>query len=310
LLKFAHASAKANDMKLAAGCYHCLRRLILQATELATDDPALRQTAIGEATKILEDEFSYDQLSIVIATRIHEVIRSITGNPDPYRARKEREMSLAGRLYAELSAQFRAAYTAPPGSGNEHNNPYRDALRECIRLAAAANSLDFFKETHSCEEDLRRPVEFAIDDSAQLEAKLRSAGRVLYLADNAGEVYFDLPLVGLIRQSARVVYAAKPSPVQNDLTLADLRRTGLASQFGEVMSTGVAAPGVVFSLASAPFRREFESADLVLAKGMGHYEALSELPSQGRVFYCLMAKCQPVAASLGVPIDSYVAMLR
>ena len=113
-----------------------------------------------------------------------------------------------------------------------------------------------------------------------------------------------------MRQSARVVYAVKPSPVQNDLTLEEARRSGLESELGEVIDTGIASPGIVLSLASARFRHEFESADLVLAKGMGHYEALSELPPEGRVFYCLRAKCRPVAASLGVPINSYVAMLR
>jgi len=43
---------------------------------------------------------------------------------------------------------------------------------------------------------------------------------------------------------------------------------------------------------------------------MGHYEALSGCPPEGKVFYCLKAKCQPVAESLGVPLNSYVAMLR
>jgi len=153
-------------------------------------------------------------------------------------------------------------------------------------------------------------VSFAVDDSEQFEAKLKDAGKVLYLADNAGELYFDLPLVKWMKQFAQVIYVVKPSPVQDDLTLDDVRKSGLEGEFGKVISTGVASPGIVFSLASAQFKREFESADLIFAKGMGHYEALSELPPEGRFFYCLMAKCQPVANSLGVPINSYVAMLQ
>jgi uncharacterized protein with ATP-grasp and redox domains len=132
----------------------------------------------------------------------------------------------------------------------------------------------------------------------------------LYLADNAGELYFDLPLVKSMKSFAQVIYVVKPSPVQNDLTLEDVRRSGLEAEFGEVTSTGIASPGVVFSLASEQFKREFESADLIFAKGMGHYEALSELSPEGRFFYCLKAKCQPVADSLGVPMNSYVAILR
>jgi uncharacterized protein with ATP-grasp and redox domains len=279
-------------MKLAPGCYECLRRLIHQAAELATNDVSLRQRAIKEAMKILDDEFSDRQLSIVIATKIHRVVRDVTLNPDPYRAMKEREMTLATELYPQLRPQN------------------KDNFRGCLKLAAAANAIDFFREPCSIKEDIRKPVSFVIDDSEQLEAKLKNAGKVLYLADNAGELRFDLPLVKWMQQFAQVIYVVKPSPVQDDLTLEDLRRSGLEGEFGKVISTGIASPGIVFSLASARFQREFESADLIFAKGMGHYEALSELPSEGRVFYCLKAKCQPVADSLGVPVNSYVAMLQ
>jgi uncharacterized protein with ATP-grasp and redox domains len=279
-------------MKLALGCYECLRRLIYQAAELATDDVSLKQRAINEAMKILDDEFSYSQLSIVVATRIHRVVREVTHNPDPYRAMKEREMTLARELYPELKSR------------------YNDELQGCLKLAAAANAIDFFRELGSIKEDIKKPVSFIIDNSEQFEAKLKSAGKVLYLADNAGELYLDLPLVKWMRQFAQVIYIVKPSPVQNDLTVEDVRKSGLESEFGKVISTGIASPGIVFPLASAQFKLEFESADLIFAKGMGHYEALSELPSEGRLFYCLMAKCQPVADSLGVPINSYVAMLR
>jgi uncharacterized protein with ATP-grasp and redox domains len=279
-------------MKLAPDCYECLRRLIYQAAELATDDASLKQRAREEAMKILEDEFSYSQLSIVIATRIHKVVKEVTRNSDPYRAMKERELALARELYPELRPR------------------YKDNLLGYLKLAAAANAIDFFREPGSIREDIRNSVSFAVDDSEQFEANLKDAGKVLYMADNAGEVYFDLPLVKWMRQFAPVIYVVKPAPVQNDVTLEDIRETGLESEFGRVISTGVASPGIVFSLASAQFKREFESADLIFAKGMGHYEALSELPPEGKVFYCLKAKCKPVAESLGVPLNSYVAMLR
>ena len=279
-------------MKLAPDCYDCLRRLICQAADLGTDDASLKQSAIKEATKILDDEFSYSQVSIVIATRINKVVRETTRNPDPYRATKEREMTIARELYPELRSR------------------YKEGLRGYLKLAAAANVIDFFREPGSIKEDIRKPVSFALDDSGQLETRLEEAGKVLYLADNAGELYFDLPLVKWMKQFAHVIYVVKPSPVQDDLTLEDVKRSGLEGEFGKVISTGIASPGVVFSLASAQFKQEFESADLVFAKGMGHYEALSELPPEGRFFYCLKAKCKPVASSLGVPVNNYVAMLQ
>jgi len=285
-------------MKLVPDCYECLRRLICQAAELATDDASLKQRATEEALKILDDEFSYSQLSIVIATKIHKVVKEVTHNADPYRAMKEREMTVAKELYPELSLRA------------ERSNVYKDDFWGCLKLAAAANAIDFFREPGSIKEDIRKPVSFVVDDSEQFEARLKEAGKVLYLADNAGEVYFDLPLVKWMQQFAPVSYVVKPSPVQDDVTLEDIREAGLESEFGGVITTGIASPGIVFSLASAQFRQEFESADLIFAKGMGHYEALSELPPEGKFFYCLKAKCQPVAESLGVPLNSYVAMLR
>jgi uncharacterized protein with ATP-grasp and redox domains len=285
-------------MKLAPGCYECLRRLVRQAAELATDDVSLKQRAIRDAMKILDDEFSSSRLSLGIAARIHKIVREATHNPDPYRTMKEREMTLARELYSE------------PLLRAKRSNLGKGELRGRLQLAAAANALDFFKDPGSIRDDIEEPASFVIDDSERLEAKLRDSFRVLYLADNAGELYFDLPLVKWMKQFAQVIYVVKPSPVQNDLTLEDVQKSGLEAELGKVMSTGVASPGIVFSLASAEFRLEFDTADFVFAKGMGHYEALSEFPPEGRFFYCLKAKCQPVADSLGVPLDSYVAMLQ
>jgi uncharacterized protein with ATP-grasp and redox domains len=279
-------------MKLAPDCYECLRRLLRQAADLATNEASLKHRVMEEAMKILDDEFSYSQVSIVIATKINKVVREMTHNPDPYKAMKEREMTIARELYPELRSR------------------YKEDLRGCLKLAAAANVIDFFREPDSIKEDIRKPVNFALDDSERLEARLKEAGKVLYLADNAGELYFDLPLVKWMKQFAQVIYVVKPSPVQDDLTFEDVRRSGLEGEFGKVISTGIASPGIVFSSASAQFKREFKSADLILSKGMGHYEALSEFTPEGKFFYCLKAKCQPVADSLGVPVNSYVAMLQ
>jgi len=297
-------------MKLAPECYACLQKLIRQAVDLATDDASLKQRALEKAAKILDDEFSYSQLSIVIATKIHRTVRAVTGNYDPYRTMKEREMTLARELYPELSLPAEAASPALLALGRKQKNHYKDELREYLKLAAVANAIDFFRQPAAIKEDIKKAVSLAVDDSEYLETRLKEAGKVLYLADNAGEIYFDLPLVKWMKQFAQVIYVVKPSPVQDDLTLEDVRETGLESEFGKVITTGIASPGIIFSLASAQFKREFESAGLIFAKGMGHYEALSELSPEGRFFYCLKAKCKPVAKSLNVPLNSYVAMLQ
>ena len=279
-------------MKISSECYDCLGRLICQAGKLATNDELLRQRAVEKATNVLDREFSNEQISIAIATKLHKIIRDVTGNPDPYRTVKEDELVVAGELFSKVKGH------------------YKDTVNDYIKLAAVANAIDFFRSLDEVIEDIKKPVEFAIDDSQRFEAELKQASKVLYLADNVGEIYFDLPLVKKMRQLVDVKYVVKPSPVQNDATVEDVKEAGLEGEFGAVMTTGIASPGVILDLASDQFRQEFKTADLVFAKGMGHYESLSELPEEGKVFYCLMAKCRPVANSLGIPLNSYVAMLR
>lgn len=276
-------------MKAASDCRHCLRRLVHQTAELATTDPVLRAKAIDEGLRIVEENFSHQAIPIVIATRIYHALKEITQNRDPFRGIKDEEMKTSRRLLAGMS---------PP-----------QALDGLLKLAVLGNTLDFFREPDTIDREMGTEVRFAIDDVDRFEEKLRLAVKVLYLADNAGEVFFDLPLIRWMERLVRVIYVVKEGPAGDDLTLADLERSGLGGELRAVMTTGTATPGVILSLASAEFLMEFDSADLVLAKGMAYYEALSELPRDGRILFLLRAKCQPVADSLRVPLNSYVAML-
>ncbi|RLC93127.1 MAG: hypothetical protein DRI39_06715 [Chloroflexi bacterium] len=279
-------------MRVSFQCRPCLENLVYQAAELSTPDPQTRARAVDAALALLHRTFSYDRVAPDIATACHRAIKKVTGNQDIYHNMKIAEMEMAERLFREVRRY------------------YGEDLRSLVRLATAGNAIDFFKDAETVSADIRKPVEFTIDHIHQLEARLADARLVLYLADNAGECFFDLPLLSKMRQLTRVVYVVKGMPVQNDLTLEDVHRAGLLEQVGEVTTTGSDAVGTHLPSCSEEFRARFHMADLVFAKGMGNYETLSELPAQGKVFHCLMAKCQPIADSIGVPVGSYVAMLR
>ncbi|MBM3133393.1 MAG: DUF89 family protein [Chloroflexi bacterium] len=277
-------------MKVTQECYPCLGRLIHQAAELATEDALKRAEAIEQASRLLESSFSLEKTSIAVATPLHRIVRAVTGNPDPYFKMKEAEVAMALAL--------------GPNFGT------RGSLRAEIMLAVRGNTIDFFREIDEIKTDLASPVEFAIDHVDLLEARLPEAKRILYLADNTGEVFFDLRLIWRFSRFGEVTYVVKESPVQNDVTIADIEHFGFARYLSRVISTGTDTPGVDMDSASEEFKAEFAAADLILAKGMGYWETLSELPPQGKVFHLLKAKCGPVADSVGVPLNSYVAMLR
>ncbi|MFC1978513.1 DUF89 domain-containing protein [Chloroflexota bacterium] len=279
-------------MKAVEVCFGCLKRLALQAADLAADSEDLKGRAADAAVAVLDEHFSLDELTIVIASKIHQTIKDITGNPDPYLRMKDRELAVSAQWLREI--------------GTGHEGDYDT----CLKFAALGNVIDFFKPYDVLIKDLEKPVHFTIDNSKQFEQKLKKANNLLYLADNAGEVYFDLHFVRLLSKMCKVTYVVKERPVQNDITLDDIRKTELEREFERIITTGTATPGIDFSAASPQFIEEYDSADLVFAKGMGYWETLSELPAKGRVFHCLVAKCQPVADSIGVPLNSYVAILR
>jgi uncharacterized protein with ATP-grasp and redox domains len=279
-------------MKAAEECYPCLGRLVRQAAELATSDAGLRAKAIEEGLALLARAFSTENTSIAVAVPLHRLVRAVTGNVDPYLPMKEAEVVMARGLCGEQRW------------GEDGD------LRSHLSFAVLGNNIDFFKPLESIKRDLDTPVRFSIDQVGEFEERLSHAENVLYLADNAGEVFFDLPLLRQLRRQVRVTYVVKESPVQNDITRADLDRFGLASEVGSMMTTGTDTPGVDIEMASDEFRREFERCDLALAKGMGYWETLSELPARGKVFHLLKAKCRPVAESIGVGLDDYVTLLR
>lgn len=269
----------------------CLKRLVRQTIGLATGDPELRRESERMAFDTLGREFTLDEVPAAISTRMHARLGDFLGNPDPYRAMKRLELKIAKKLFQKI----------PKGYGR--------GLRSRIELAALGNVLDYFKDPNELARELRHKPEFAVDDVEKFEGYLGKATEVMYLADNAGECFFDLPLVKGLRGTAHVAYVVKGGPIQNDLTLRDLEASGIAHEFGEVLTTGAPMVGLDVGRASSEFMLRFRAADLVVAKGMGYYETLSELPARGNVFCILQAKCDPVARSLGVKKGEFVAKL-
>jgi hypothetical protein len=184
---------------------------------------------------------------------------------------------------------------------------YGDDLESLLRLAAVGNALDFFRGEAEATREMLARVEFEIAAVPDFRQELAGPpGLLLYLADNAGEQFFDHPLVsGLRRRGWRVVYAVKAGPIQNDLTLADLEASGLLAALEPVVDTGARTVGLELNGVSPGFRELYGAARIIVAKGMGHFETMSHL-SDPRVWFLLQAKCAPVAQALEVDLNAFV----
>jgi uncharacterized protein with ATP-grasp and redox domains len=263
-------------------CRACLERLVDLTVSLATPDPELQQRARSKALAIIARYFEPEAISAVIANRFHRAIQEITGNPDPFLPCKQAETAQLAYLFREIAPSY-------------HNHDL-DAL---LRLAAVGNAVDFFRDKAEVIRDVHSRVAFAVSHLPRFQEILQSSrGLILYLADNAGEQFFDQPLVAYLRSLGwQVLYVVKGGPIQNDLTRADLAASSLQESLEPVVDTGARTVGLELSQVSPEFRMLYFQADLILAKGMGHYETLSRLADH-RIFFLLQAKCRPVAQAL------------
>ncbi len=276
-------------MAIRPECYACLERLMALTVELSTPDPDRRRQARQAAQQVLDREFGPGAIPAAIANRILPAIQRVSGNADPFVARKASETAFAARMHRLLAPAF------------------GDDLASLLRCAVVGNAFDFFRGEAEVSQEMLAPVDFSISALPDFSQELAGPpGLLLYLADNAGEQFFDRPRVSWLRgQGGQVVYVVKGGPIQNDLTREDLAASGLKEALEPVADTGARTVGLVLAETSPEFQRLYESAQIILAKGMGHFETMSH-HNDTRIWFLLQAKCAPVAQALGVERNAFV----
>ncbi|NOY54017.1 MAG: DUF89 family protein [Deltaproteobacteria bacterium] len=269
--------------------YLCVRCLIDQAThavELAVEDPAVRLALMEEILGLLQRDFP-GKIPAELGTLIHRTIRGKTGT-DPYAALKEK----SNRIASEVAIPLREKGLT---------------LRSAVCAAIAGNAIDFGVDgsrnaLETLDDELRQGL--AVDHFDRFRQEVEQVRTILYLTDNCGEVVFDLLLVEqLLKMGKEVIVSPKAEPILNDATVVDLEGLGFSGLVPIVPHT-VASIGLPLKEAPAEFRKVWDRADLVIAKGMGHYETLYGIRTG--VVFLLKAKCLPVAESLGVGVGGHV----
>jgi uncharacterized protein with ATP-grasp and redox domains len=221
---------------------------------------------------------------------MHRLIREVLKNPDPYLEIKQAFNQRMLEYYPTLKK--RVADAADPFS-------------MALRLAIAGNVIDFGPNRPFDLEatlDRARSIVPAIDESESLREAVPRARTVLYLGDNAGEIVMDRILLETIGHP-NVYFAVRDAPIINDATIDDAKAVGI-DRIARVISSGDDAPGTILETTSPEFRDIFDRADLVIAKGQGNYEGLCGIDKN--IYFILMAKCDLVAAHLGVRKGDFV----
>jgi hypothetical protein len=282
-------------MNISRECIPCLARQAVEIAEEATADVDKQEAIIKRSLATLS-QLDFRETAPEIAFRMHQHAKELTGNVDPYLKLKAEYNQIAATI-AKRIREERWLETAS------------DPFDMACRLAISGNIIDFsvgleleFKDVlKSVENSLKNNV-FGTGSKALLQA-VESANRIMYLADNAGEIIFDKFLLEHLPLD-RVTYVVKGGPIVNDATMDDAVQTGVADLV-KVMDNGHASQGIVLEHCSDSFIEAFEESDLIISKGQANFETLSHLKGKN-IFYLLRAKCKSVAREIGCAKMDYV----
>ena len=272
-------------------CIPCFIRQTLDAVRMVTDDKRGQEKVLRDVLSVASN-MDLSQSPPVIGQYIHRKIREFSGVADPYRKIKDRFNHLAKELYPQLKALV-----------EDSSEP----LETAVRLAIAGNIIDCGVNGNLKDIAIAQGIDHALTEPlegplAGFSAAIHQADEILYLADNAGEIFFDRLLIEQMPLE-KVTVVVKGLAVLNDATARDAEAAGLTSLV-EVIDNGSDAPGTILEDCSEAFRERFERADMIVAKGQGNYETLSGVEKD--IFFVLKAKCPVIANHLGCAAGSLV----
>lgn len=278
-------------MRAHPDCIPCFVNLALgSARDLGLGEESTRELLVR--TLDILRELDWSRPPPLTGRAVHRAVAEVSGTDDPYLEAKIADTDAALAMLPAVEARVAAA-----------SHPFAEA----VRFSLAGNIIDAGvgpgwdpDDAGAFENQLPElPGGSVVED---LERRIGGADTVLFLADNAGEIVLDRPLLELIGRD-RVTVAVRGEPVLNDVTLDDARRSGLTERF-RVISNGAGVPGTWLDLCSPDFVSSFEAADLVIAKGQGNFETLHQV--ERPVTFLFLVKCGALSQMLGVPVGTPV----
>ncbi len=269
-------------------CLGCLLGQITAAAQRLDLDPAVTERAMRAAMGYLQ-RADFCLPPPVQAQKIYALLGEELGQADPFEAVRR---DFNNRVLALLPAMEQRVRDSP------------DPFRTAVKLALAGNIIDLgVVHSFDLEETIERVLdtEPAVDDVELLRTGLQRAERILYLADNAGEIVFDRLLLDQLPSDREITLVARGGPVINDVTTDDLAQAGLRDRPGRlrVIDSGVDIPGTWLDACGAALRRAMADADLIISKGQGNYETLHAQEGYP-IFFLFMLKCDVVSRYMGL----------
>jgi uncharacterized protein with ATP-grasp and redox domains len=287
-------------MRTYLDCIPCFYRQALYAARIAGADEIVQKKIIDELSKLIPD-FPLGVSPPEMGRIVYALVRGIIAVKDPFKEIKESSNKMALSLYPKLKQEI-------------HNSG--DRLLTAVKLSIIGNIIDYgAKNSLNVEEEINSLFQGNIivyNENSETTFKykkfkeaLNKANSIIYLADNAGEVVFDRLLIEeLVKELGKeVIYVVKDKPIINDALMEDALFCGI-NKVAKVISSGSDAPGTLLKYCLPEFIRIYQKAELIISKGQGNYESLSE--ENKPIFFLFMAKCPVIAKDIGCEVGDMV----
>jgi damage-control phosphatase, subfamily I len=274
-------------MKAIEHCVDCLSGLAQKTLQLSYCN---NRNTYSRCCTIIEKQFKDGKSPPGIANELLKYIKDITGFYDPFDFLKENELGKAKKAFEQMADIF------------------SDSLEGAIKLSALGNSLDFFTDDSSGF-DIEGFNFLGGVDKIENEIYIKSKD-VLILGDNIGDFIFDMPLVHFLENMGKhVYYAVKEHPIQNDLSMPDVLKYDFWMQFDNIISTCTDEVGIRLEDMKGKVKDLWNTDAIIIAKGMGNYETISEYHTERPVIHIMKVKCPAVSQSVGYKEGAYIAKL-
>ena len=263
---------------------------------LLTPDENIQADYFALAFRLLSEGFEKRVEPAPLSISLYQKLYTKAGIKDPYAEIKRISTEAALRALPTIDKIVKRF------KGEEQ-------FRACIASAITGNVIDFNTAGH--EPDLDHLVEvftniqsegFAIDDSDELWRSLHSrTGKLLFLADNAGEHILDIPLLRFLRDIGwSVTFIVKGQAMVNDVTIEEVRGTEI-EEIAKIADSGAWAHGVPLQMVSKNFLQLVTDSDMVISKGQANIETFPEIQKITAVetYYITRAKCPHISRAIG-----------
>lgn len=279
-------------MILKPECMLCCQKMALHATKLETADETASKTVLLETMKVLQ-ELPEDVDSFLVGLKILEIVEAVTGNADPCKKIKETDNQHAAKLVPTVTDWI---------------DKHPDSLWAASKAAVMGNLMDIMtgKPTDAADlmdNFLKKP--YAVDDLSAFRSILEIAEKVVYLGDNAGEVFFDRLFIQKLNRPT--LFFIKGFPFVNDAQYEDAVLAGI-DEVATIKVVPKPMPliieGRTIDRMYAEFLNAAQEADLVVIKGQANYELF--MPKLREAFYLFVHKCPVIAQTDGANIGDMV----